>query len=85
MRPDHSPGDVVSALRGMKASAAIALVGHEPQLSQLEGLLLTGTDRAVGELRKGGAALLESPPTPAPGKSILLWHLTPAQLRELGA
>ena len=83
LAPDNAPADVVSALRQSRLRAVLAVVGHEPLLSQLEGFLLTGEERSLTELRKGGAALLELPSLPEPGQAVLLWHLTPAQLREL--
>jgi phosphohistidine phosphatase len=83
LAPGHAPADVAAALRKSRHHAALAVVGHEPLLSQLEGFLLTGEERSLAELRKGGAALLESTSLPEPGKNVLLWHLTPAQLREL--
>jgi len=83
LEPGHAPTEVVAALRPWRERAVLAVVGHEPLLSQLEGYLLSGEERSLAELRKGGAALLESPSLPEPGKVVLLWHLTPAQLREL--
>lgn len=85
LTPGYSASELASALRAAGEHAAIALVGHEPLLSRLEGLLLSGDDRSLAELRKGGAALLESPAAPEPGQAILLWHLTASQLRELAA
>jgi phosphohistidine phosphatase len=81
-----SEGDgaaVVRFLAKQKGLAVVALVGHEPNLSQLEGLLLTGKERSVAVMKKGGAALLESPGAVAAGSCTLLWHLTPGQLRDL--
>jgi phosphohistidine phosphatase len=61
----------------------IAAVGHEPHLSGLVSLLLTGRAGAVIELKKGAACLLDLGEQPAAGKARLLWALTPAQLRRL--
>jgi hypothetical protein len=44
---------------------------------------LTGGERRILALRKGGACLLEFDGEPAPGTATLLWALTPAQLRAL--
>ena len=81
--PGGRASDVVLALVAQKRLAAIAVVGHEPNLSRLEGYLLTGQERSLAELKKGGAALVEIDGVVAPGAGSLLWHLTPAQLRAL--
>ena len=65
------------------ADRLIAAVGHEPQLSQLTGLLLTGVAQNLVVFRKGGAVLLEFPHQIAAGQGVLLWALTPGQLRGL--
>ena len=50
------------------AQRAVALVGHEPNLSRLASLLLAGDEGAVSlELKKGGIVLLSFPAAPAPG------------------
>jgi phosphohistidine phosphatase len=62
----------------------LALVGHEPDLSELVGWLTTGSAAGFVVLKKGGACLLEGPVPPGPGDWELRWLLTPAQLRRLG-
>ena len=82
LAPESDGAAVVQFLAKQKRLAAVAMVGHEPNLSQLEGLLLTGRERSFAVLKKGGAALLEGPGAVAPGSCTLLWHLTPGQLRD---
>jgi phosphohistidine phosphatase len=84
LAPDGDAAAVLERLAGWSGFAAVALVGHEPNLSRLEGFLLTGRDRSLAVFKKGGAALLELDARPAAGGAALLWHLTPAQLRGLG-
>ena len=63
---------------------SVAVVGHEPQLSELASLLLAGDPYAVPiELRKGGAVLLACPGRPAPGTAVLRWSASPRILRGL--
>ena len=71
------------ALASRKRDSTVALVGHEPNLSRLEGYLLIGEERSLAEFKKGGAALIETDGAPAAGGGTLLWQLTPAQLRAL--
>ena len=69
------------ALRACLAGESIALVGHEPWLTQLAGELL---GEAYGApLKKGGVLVLEG--EPRPGGMQLVQALAPAELRALGA
>ena len=61
-----------------------ALVGHEPDMGELAGWLLTGRPAPFVEFKKGAACLLEFGRRPAAGGATLCWHLTPRQLRRLG-
>jgi len=70
-------------LQSQRQQPAVALVGHEPNLSLLAGLLLAGAERSLLDLKKGGAALLDFPGKVAAGTAVLLWHLTPGQLRRI--
>jgi phosphohistidine phosphatase len=61
----------------------LALVGHEPHLSTLLAMLVSG-DRTLGarvELKKGAVAMLEG--EPRPGGMALLALLPPKVLRSL--
>jgi len=54
LSPERSPREVVAALHKLPASASVLLVGHEPSLSSVGGLLLG--DAAFGPLDKAEAA-----------------------------
>ena len=76
--------DALDALRLHANRESIALVGHEPQLSWLASLLLTGDESVVRlELKKGAVALLELTSPPTPGSATLRWSLSPKLLRAL--
>ena len=81
--PDAALAETRDWLDAQPATATVALVGHEPHLSRLIGWLLTGTDRALGELKRGGACLLECDGQAKPGEAHLAWLLHAGQLREL--
>ena len=51
----------------------VLLVGHEPHLSELVALLLTGAERPLFELGKCSLAAVEVPPPVRPGGALLLW------------
>ena len=83
LAPGGAAAAALELVRARKGVATFALVGHEPDLSRLEGYLLTGHEGSLAELRKGGAALLDFPERPTAGRAVLLWHLTAGQLRRL--
>ena len=79
----ESVEDLVGALPLAGVDDVIAIVGHEPDLSTLVGYLLTGQARSVIEFRKGGACLLQFDGAANAGSGVLLWALTPRQLRAI--
>lgn len=85
LAPGGAPRETLAALAKRRTLQAIALVGHEPSLSALEALLLTGSERSFAIFKKGGAALVDWIPGSAPGSSALVWHLTAGQLRDLAS
>jgi phosphohistidine phosphatase len=68
-----------------RTDETLAVVGHEPQLSEVASLALTGAEGAVRfELRKGGTICLRFPAAPAPGVATVRWSASPRLLRLLG-
>ena len=64
------------------ANGAVVLVGHEPSLGLLAGLLVTGRQMTL-PLKKAGACGIELSGTFAPGQGDLKWLATPRMLRAL--
>jgi phosphohistidine phosphatase len=83
LRPGTPPADFVEWIQDAGAKETVAIVGHETQLSELVGLLLSGRPEPLVVMKKGGALLLDLDDR-APGGGKLLWSLTPGQLRMLG-
>ena len=83
LSPEATPEGFLRWLRKQK-EGTLAAVGHEPSLSLIISWLLTGTERRIFAIRKGGACLLEFPGEVGAGAAVLLWALTPAQVRALG-
>ena len=79
------PQAVLEWLKARSVPNTAILVGHEPQLSLLTGLLLCGEVRALIPFRKGGVALIAFADHPSAGQGVLQWALTPRQLRQLRA
>ncbi len=79
-----APLEMLRLLRGAVHADRAMLVGHEPELSSLASLLLSGSVDGVRiALKKGGCLALEVR-TLAPRTATLAWVLTPRALRRLG-
>ena len=84
LAPGGQPEDVVRWLRDHADLACVALVGHEPDLSELAAYLLLDDATPFVQFKKGGACLLDFDGPVAPGQATLRWLLQPKHLRALG-
>lgn len=84
LEPDGDLRGIVTTLQLHADRSGIALVGHEPSLGRLIGLLLFGEPVAVAEFKKGGVCCIEVEQFAQPLRSTLIWMLTPKQLRWMG-
>jgi len=74
----------VSALELLQQRGkSILVVGHEPHLSSLASLLLTGTLHLSVLLKKGGLIRISCHGSIAPGAGTLEWLLAPKHLTRL--
>jgi phosphohistidine phosphatase len=89
LEAERRPSDAMRVLRRAQSNpnpASLALVGHEPHLSELASFLLTGAQsRLFIEMKKGGVACLAFDERPAPGKGFLRWVATPKMLRAIAS
>jgi phosphohistidine phosphatase len=84
LAPGHTPEQVLARLRA-QAVESVALVGHEPGLSELVAASVAGAGaRLECDLKKGGVACLEFSSTVRAGRARLAWLMTPKALRGLG-
>jgi phosphohistidine phosphatase SixA len=70
----------------MEGKEVVAIVGHNNHLEEFASWLLTGKQDRIIEIKKGAAVMIElklSHKHGRPDKAVLLWALTPAQLRGL--
>jgi phosphohistidine phosphatase len=80
--PDGNALQLIAEINQAK-SERVLLVGHEPDLSRLISVLLTGgTDSSI-EMKKGGLCKLTSEKLNFGKTATLNWLLTPKQLRGL--
>ena len=82
--PMGDPDLLIAEMNEKYTANSIALVGHEPFLSALVGLLIS--DNAVIDmtLKKGGVCRLSADDLHHARKATLEWLLTPGILVELG-
>jgi phosphohistidine phosphatase len=85
LAPGHAPAALADWLGFLPPAGVVAIVGHEPHLSELVGWLTTGEAISLIELKKGGACLLGIEGGPRAGGATLQWLLSPRQLRLLGS
>ncbi len=75
------PGIIADA--SMADVQSVLLVGHEPTLSDLIGLLMGGREASI-RLRPGSIARLSAPELRPGPCAELEWLLTPKQLAAIG-
>jgi len=79
---DGNPLELIRELNDEKPQSVL-LVGHEPYLTGLISLLVTGESDAAIELKKGGLCKLSTDRLAFGQCATLNWLLTPKQLRSL--
>jgi phosphohistidine phosphatase len=83
LAPGAKPEALAAWLRGLEGVETVAIVGHEPGLSEFVTWLVSGLSTPWLELGKGGACLIEIPGRIGPGAAKLKYLLRPGQLRRL--
>jgi phosphohistidine phosphatase len=84
MTPSADPAAMAPFLNKLPDNADVALVGHEPHVSDLLSYLLTGQHKNFAMFKKGGVALLEGTVPLRPGNLVLRWVLEPNHLVAIG-
>ncbi len=85
LEPEVRPEALCEWLKKQARYDRLALVGHEPDLSELAGWLLSGQVQSFAHFKKGAACLLEFEEDIGPASARLEWMLTPRQLRNLSS
>ena len=79
-----SPANALEALTKPRLPESVLVVGHEPTLSRLASLMLTGSTESVAiHLKQGGVIALEFADRVERGAGKLRWMMTQRQLRQL--
>jgi phosphohistidine phosphatase len=82
LAPGGSFRKVIQAIPSSRASEAVVIVGHEPDLGRLAGMFVSTPQLAL-PLRKAGACAIRFDAAVVQGKGRLEWHLPPRILRRL--
>jgi phosphohistidine phosphatase len=86
LAPGHEAPEVVKGLRPYRAARELVLVGHQPDLGRLASHLLTrSTSLAPLPFKKGAVAAIRVAAIPPRAAGVLVWFMTPKQLRAAGA
>lgn len=81
LAPGFDPDALLKSITGQ--SGSVALVGHEPDLSQWIGYMCSGTSRSVVRMKKGSICRLDMPDPAHPGEASIAWLMTLKQLSRL--
>jgi len=85
LTPEAAPKDIIDEINDHFAGAeAIVLVGHEPFLSRLISILLSGGEGLAIELKKAGLCKLSAEKLVCGRCATLHWLMTPKALARLG-
>jgi phosphohistidine phosphatase len=85
LAPGHGAAEVLKGLHPYRAARELVLVGHQPDLGQLASHLLTRSARlAPLPFKKGAVAAIRVDTVPPGAPGVLMWFMTPKQLRALG-
>jgi phosphohistidine phosphatase len=82
--PSADPAEMIPFLNKLPDSAEVALVGHEPHVSELLGYLLSGQRKNFTTFKKGGVAMVEGAVPLRAGNLVLRWIMEPNHLVAIG-
>jgi phosphohistidine phosphatase len=82
LAPNADPVEILHELARLRPGAAL-LVGHQPHLGRLVGLLVSGRTDVEAPMKKAGFAGFETGPDPSLGGAELKFFLPPKILEEL--
>lgn len=83
LAPGVSAQKLLQWLQKHDADQTIALVGHEPGLSQFIGYLVTARPHSIVNMKKGACCLIEFEDKAEAGHGVIQWLMKPRALRAL--
>jgi len=85
LTPEGKPKKLIKQLQGLDGESSVMLVGHEPYLSELISVLISGDSDCGLKLKKGGLCKLAVEEIDLGQCATLEWLLTPAQMEKMAA
>lgn len=82
--PMGDPGLLIAEMNEKYTASSVALVGHEPFISGMVGLLVSENANIDMTVKKGGVCRLSTDDLHHTRKATLEWLLTPGILVEIG-
>ena len=82
LKPDGNPLELIREINDEKPQRVL-IVGHEPDLSRLISILISGGTEAAIELKKGGLCKLTTETLTFGQCATMQWLLTPKLLRQV--
>ncbi len=82
--PSGDSAAMIPFLNKLPDNAEVALVGHEPHVSELLSYLLSGQQKSFAPFKKGGVAMLEGFAPLRAGQLSLRWFMEPNHLVAIG-
>ena len=83
LKPGGSVDDVIGYLNALDGVENVAIVGHEPFLSEFASYCLAKSKNSFIDLKKGGVIALEFGGMIKPGTGKMCWMMEPSQLIKL--
>jgi len=83
LKPGGSIDDLIGYLNTLEGVENVAIVGHEPFLSEFASYCLAKSKNSFIDLKKGGVIAIEFGNMIKPGAGKLCWMMEPAQLTRL--
>lgn len=82
LAPNADPVEILHELARLRPGTAL-VVGHQPHLGRLVGLLVSGRSDAEVPMKKAGLAAFETGSDPSMGRAELKFYLPPKIMEEL--
>ena len=80
LKPGGSIDDLIGYLNAQEGADKVAIVGHEPYLSEFASYCLAKSKNSFIDLKKGGVIALEFESMIKPGTGKMCWMMEPSQL-----
>lgn len=85
LKPEEKPESFLAWLKSYKSQRTVAIIGHEPHLSELCSYLVGGTTRPLLHLKKGGVCVIDFYDKVDKGRGIFVYLMEPVVLEKIAS